>query len=1641
MNTAKLKKHLALLLISALGFVHTVGAATITLATSPVANLSTTVVHPNIMFVLDNSGSMAWNYLPDYVSNGSAGTGSSICWNGYNDSNNLATCAGAGAVVNAATGSSTSNVPFTSSAVNYIYYNPNITYAAPVKANGTSYPNITPSAAYADGFAATGSTNLATSYTSNATAAAGSTSVTLSSTAGLAVGQAVSGSGVAPGTFLVTTSNPVTFSKPVTLALAGSPVTFTSGTYAHQIWCSTSSPTTVQKYSAQGNTNASTISTTGTATVGSANVTVASTTGLFVGMTTVTGTAGIAVGANITAINGSVVTLSSTATATTLSLQFAPVCMENGNTSNSILYPLNQYTNVSTYTGAPYYYTMSPMEYCTDSTYAQCVPTADAAHSTPAVYRWCNTYDSTNHLFPNTYNNSGVITNNCQDLHDQTHTIPDYLGGVSPASASAVKAFANLVVNSYNPGLQIGGSGLAGITVNGNPIMLPTTVLTAGSIGLTSTSLIAGALNTAINAYSGTSGFSSTVSGSTLTITSNTPGASFNGQQVVVNGPPLVAGANAVGSITITDAASGKVLNQISINGNSLLTSPLTATGVLATTAQSICNAINAGPSKAIYKANSGTPAPAFGTCLATSNIVRIERLTQDAVDNGQAIILSPLAGTAAVAATGTITINAQGALGSGLGTEIEDVTLNGTSILLTKPFRYTGAGTPSQIASALYPLLTANPTGFTKQAYGGGNTITYAASPAPGTAPTIIVTANGQTASPATATITVGGNSVSNHGDLGGITAGATNITGHLDQTVITNDNSSNAPANATSIKNAINGSSTGYSATCTGGATCTGSTVTVSAPVGTAYNGQAVGKLAGAPSTGFAATGSITITTGTSSSQQTEIDDVTFNGTSILTTKPITFPSSQSVNQIANALNSKLSNPTGGWTHSVSPAGSGTIAFTQSPTVGGTAPAILAPATGIAAIQPTATITVGGNASASNAADLGGITANGIQLFNPTHLTITNDSSGNSSTNANAITAAIIANKATSGYTAGQSGSTITVTPTPTGPYSGSLENGKSLLASPADNTVTGQQAKVSINITASGTNTEIDDVTFNGTSILTTKPITFASTLTPAQIASNLSGALSNPIGGWTHTATGNTITFTQTAMVTGAMPTVIVSGSPGVASATTTIAVSGDATNNKGNLGGIKAGSTTIANAITSAALTSVNSSSAGTNASVIASAINTLGTGYSANASGTTVTVTAPAGAAANGNTLSFTAGTPTSGNKAAGSIILTSTGSATPSVIQDITINGTSILASASKPLIFPFGTQTATNATTICTAIQSNAGTSGYGCPVNSGTSTVNIVATTTGTASNGATIAVTSTPTTGTSPTAAISFTSVASNSPGNVTISAGSNNTCSTGTVTLVGTASLTTDSTTCSGSSNSVKRANHFADALYAANAGSATANANWTDASTACSGTVTYSAPAGTTYNNWYLCRTFATSSNFTSSVASPSTTQFSGGTGTTPASAQPISNTSVRRGSRSRWARASRAGGCRRASARSPAHRTSSSADSPPTQSRRKCGTSAWTARRRSASMRFRPRSPCRWRGGRARSSAATWRSPPPAMPSRRPSAAWRTPWPSGRWRIAARTTRLFFARAVSTAPWRRGWRCRTRLPTPRWRH
>ncbi|KQV61628.1 MULTISPECIES: pilus assembly protein [unclassified Duganella] len=109
-------------------------AAPTELADIPLANATTAPILPNIMLDLDNSGSMAWSYMPDYVRYTSLGNFGTMC-RGPNSSNTLVVC-------------EPGDAPFFASAFNGLYYNPAIRYSWPTKADGSLLPDHNGKTAY-----------------------------------------------------------------------------------------------------------------------------------------------------------------------------------------------------------------------------------------------------------------------------------------------------------------------------------------------------------------------------------------------------------------------------------------------------------------------------------------------------------------------------------------------------------------------------------------------------------------------------------------------------------------------------------------------------------------------------------------------------------------------------------------------------------------------------------------------------------------------------------------------------------------------------------------------------------------------------------------------------------------------------------------------------------------------------------------------------------------------------------------------------------------------------------------------------------------------------------------------------------------------------------------------------------------------------------------------------------------------------------------------------------------------------------------------------------------------------------------------------------------------------------------------------
>src|SRR5258708_32875847 len=117
---------MALLMLGASGIA---AAALIDLSQTPLSSSASNLVKPNVSFVLDTSGSMAWSHAPDESQP-------------FNQ-----------------------NVGYKSSHCNSIYYNPSILYPPPRNADGTTFANATYTAAWINGFnTGAGTVNLSTSF-------------------------------------------------------------------------------------------------------------------------------------------------------------------------------------------------------------------------------------------------------------------------------------------------------------------------------------------------------------------------------------------------------------------------------------------------------------------------------------------------------------------------------------------------------------------------------------------------------------------------------------------------------------------------------------------------------------------------------------------------------------------------------------------------------------------------------------------------------------------------------------------------------------------------------------------------------------------------------------------------------------------------------------------------------------------------------------------------------------------------------------------------------------------------------------------------------------------------------------------------------------------------------------------------------------------------------------------------------------------------------------------------------------------------------------------------------------------------------------------------------------------------------------
>jgi len=136
------------LVLAAGAAMTTVNAALTDIAGSPMATTASSVVKPNLMFMLDDSGSMNSDFMPDSVAGDPAckDTGSSLQNCNFGDP------------------------PYNSAQFNGIYYSPDITYTPAVNYDGTSYASYTTWTAVpndAFGIQFSGTTDLTLNYPDN----------------------------------------------------------------------------------------------------------------------------------------------------------------------------------------------------------------------------------------------------------------------------------------------------------------------------------------------------------------------------------------------------------------------------------------------------------------------------------------------------------------------------------------------------------------------------------------------------------------------------------------------------------------------------------------------------------------------------------------------------------------------------------------------------------------------------------------------------------------------------------------------------------------------------------------------------------------------------------------------------------------------------------------------------------------------------------------------------------------------------------------------------------------------------------------------------------------------------------------------------------------------------------------------------------------------------------------------------------------------------------------------------------------------------------------------------------------------------------------------------------------------------------
>ncbi len=453
--------------------------AQVTISQLPLASSGGNNILPNLLFTLDNSGSMNWDFVPDYVNPATSGMPNNPC---------MTNSAGSNLCV-------AGDPPYSAGgqfAMNGVAYDPNFSYLAGIDSNGQPHVNppsgtLTPTSTPNDGWGVQfgGNTNLTTSVQDrrycNANGVCkrnGADNTGTVTPAGL-VDDA--GNALPAGTFPYRTnassaSNIVSFGLPEMMPIgsfsrSGSVVTvntvephglttsdkiFVTGTGTASIDLSFVAVASVP------NANRFTYTSTASGTVASRNgsyrkygpgtfsrsgstVTV---TGTNVGLLLVTGdiiTTFIAAGSPMNVTNASI-TVTGTNTVTYTTGTSGTIASTAGFGVRTGLY--NVASNVA---GPPLAYRIFPLEWCADANLSDCIEvippaTTTAAHPFPAFVRFCRTQEEALAHGAVTFIATTPQTNRCQLKYLnvpglQTYQFPRYGWFLRDTIASTVASY------------------------------------------------------------------------------------------------------------------------------------------------------------------------------------------------------------------------------------------------------------------------------------------------------------------------------------------------------------------------------------------------------------------------------------------------------------------------------------------------------------------------------------------------------------------------------------------------------------------------------------------------------------------------------------------------------------------------------------------------------------------------------------------------------------------------------------------------------------------------------------------------------------------------------------------------------------------------------------------------------------------------------------------------------------------------------------------------------------------------------------------------------------------------------------------------------------------------------------------------